>query len=843
MVPDPGVSNVRRALLLTLLLAACTTPKTPPATTPAEQTPPAKANAIDEFADGKRRLDGMFEVLVDDAAARIYIVLPSPDEDGDVAELIYVEALATGIGSNPVGLDRGQLGDSRIIKLRRIGARLFVEQPNFDYRALSDNDAERRAVEQSFATSILWSGKVVATDEDGRFVADFTDFIVRDAHGAATSLERMNEGHYTLDLKRSTADTKATLAFPDNLEFEAILTFGGRQPGRHVRSVTPTPDAITVTQHHSLIRLPEPGYTPRAFDPRAGSFATSFLDYAVPLEESMRVNWINRHRLTKTSPGAAPSPVVEPIVYYVDPGAPPRVQQALIEGASWWADAFEAAGFEDAFRVEVLPDGAHPLDVRYNVIQWVHRSTRGWSYGSGVIDPRTGEFIKGHVSLGSLRVRQDRRIFEGLLGAENTGSGDANDPVELALARIRQLSAHEVGHTLGMRHNFCASTYGGRASVMDYPAPWITVGEEGELDTSNAYGVGIGIWDEFATRYAYSEFDTDDASALEALVQEALQAGLVFGGDGDARPAGSSHPTAHLWDNGTDPAAELANVMEVRSIALSDFGAHNLTAGTPLAELQETFALVYFYHRYQVEAAAKLVGGVDYRFNVAGDGQDLQQPLDPDIQRAALTAVLATLDPVELEIADATLAALTPSTVPGTGRDRERFESNTSPNFDARGAAISAIDHVVSLLLVPERCARLNEQERIDSQHLGLAEVLDEMSEVAFDRRARTERLRSLQRGMQSVFVTRMIERASDPATPDDVRSAIEMHLQVLQRRLARRSASEGPDAAHDAMLARLLDRFLNQNAWGSEVTVTPLDLPPGSPIGSEGFGDCMWEE
>jgi hypothetical protein len=835
---------VRRALALLLLLAACSSSSAPPPSTGAgAETPTAKANAVDEFAEGKRRMVGMFEVLVDDATAKLYLVLPAPDDDGNVAELIYVEGLATGVGSNPIGLDRGQLGDSRIIHMKRIGARLFVEQPNLRYRALSDNDAEVRAVEQSFATSILWSGKIVASDEDGRFVVDFTDFVVRDAHGVATRLKQMKEGNFSLDRDRSTVDAKATLAFPDNLEFEAILTFKGTEPGRRVGSVTPTADAVTIVQHHSLIRLPEPGYTPRQFDPRAGSFATSFLDYAVPLEESMQVNWINRHRLIKTSPGPAPSPVVEPIVYYVDRGAPPRVQQALIDGASWWADAFEAAGFEDAFRVEIMPEGAHPLDVRYNVIQWVHRSTRGWSYGGGVIDPRTGEFIKGHVSLGSLRVRQDRRIFEALLGTESTGTGGPDDPVELALARIRQLSAHEVGHTLGMRHNFCASTYGGRASVMDYPAPWITVDEQGELDTGNAYGVGIGIWDEFATRFAYSTVDTDEAAALEALVQEALAAGLDFGGDADARPRGSSHPTAHLWDNGEDPVAELANVMEVRSIALSEFGERNVVRGTPLAELQETFALVYFYHRYQAEAAAKLVGGVDYRFNLAGDGQPLSSPLPAEAQRRALTALMRTLDPVELDIADSTLSALTPSTIPGTGRSRERFRTNTAPNFDARGAAVSAIDHVVSLLLVPERCARLNEQIRFDRSQLGLDEVLDELTETAFDRRARTERLRSIQRGLQSVLVTRMIERASNDDTSDDVRATLEMHLKRLQRRLDRRSSTDGPDAFHDAMLARLLDRFLNQNSWGDEATVTPLDLPPGSPIGSPGFGDCSWEE
>lgn len=836
---------MRRALLLALvlILTGCSTTAPPPVETrPAPpETPPAKPNAVEQFSKGKRQLAGLFDVLVDDEAARLYVVLPAPAEDGLVAEVIYVEGLASGVGSNPIGLDRGQLGPSRLVQLKRIGGRLFVEQPNLAYRALSENDDEVQAVRQSFATSVLWSGRITATNDDGRFVVDFTDFVVRDAHDVGPRLEQMNEGSFKLDPKRSALDPQATLAFPDNLEFEALLTFAGTKAGAQVRSVTPTPDAITLVQHHSLIRLPDAGYTPRRFDPRAGSFAQSFLDYAAPLDGTMHVNWIARHRLEKVEPGPAPSPVTEPIVYYVDRGAPADIQQALIDGASWWASAFEKAGFQDAFRVEVLPEGAHPLDVRYNVIQWVHRSTRGWSYGGGIVDPRTGEIIKGHVNLGSLRVRQDRRIFEGLLGAGRTGSGAKDDPVQLALARIRQLSAHEVGHTLGLRHNFCASSYG-RASVMDYPAPLIAVDGQGRLDASKAYGVGAGKWDDFAIRYAYGEFEGDESAALNALVKDALAKGLRFGGDEDARPVGSSHPTAHLWDNGADAAAELGRVMEVRAVALADFGARNVVKGTPLAELQETFALVYFYHRYQAEAAAKLVGGVDYRFNLAGDGQPLSAPVADEQQRAALAALVAALDPGELDIPDATLAALTPSTVPDRGRPQERFESNTTPNFDARGAALSAMDLVVSMLLVPERCARLNEQSRLDGAALSLDEVLEQLVEAAFDRRARTERLRSLQRGLQSVLVARMIEQASSPAQTDDVRAVLEDRLSALQRRLARRAGGgEGPDAAQDAMMARLLDRFLNQNPWGSETVVEPLDLPPGSPIGSNGFGDCSW--
>ncbi len=422
---------------------------------------------------------------------------------------------------------------------------------------------------------------------------------------------------------RSAVDVDAFLAFPDNLEFEAILTYSGDSPGELVRGTAPTADLVTLVQHHSLIRLPDDGYTPRRFDPRAGSSPVVFADYAVPLDEPIETRWIVRHRLEKTDPAAERSRAVEPIVYYVDRGAPEPVRSALVEGASWWAEAFEAAGFIDGYRVEVLPEGVHPLDVRYNVIQWVHRSTRGWSYGGGVVDPRTGEMIKAHVSLGSLRVRHDRLLMEGLVGADATGSGGPNDPVQVALARIRQLSAHEVGHTLGFTHNFAASTYGGRASVMDYPAPLVEITETGELDLSNAYGIGVGEWDVYTVRYAYEQpmpGETEE-ELLESIVADGLERHLAFMSDADARPVGSAHPRAHLWDNGSRcrrrPRSRLRGAPDRHGALRRE----QPRAGQPLSRLVEVFSPLYLYHRYQLTAAVKLIGGVDYAYAVRGDGQ------------------------------------------------------------------------------------------------------------------------------------------------------------------------------------------------------------------------------
>jgi Met-zincin/Domain of unknown function (DUF5117) len=779
---------------------------------------------------------GLLTFYTDAGRGRVWLRLPpATGERGEVGSYLYLEGLVQGVGSNPVGLDRGQSGEARVVSLRRLGGRVLIEQQNLRFRALSDDPGERRAVAESFATSVLWAGPVAALDPDGTALVDFTSFLLRDAHGVAATLKATGQGSYALDEQRSAVDLGACLAFPENLEFEALLTYAGSDPGRELRSVVPAPEAVTVVEHQSLVRLPDPGYHPRVYDPRTGFEAVTFTDYATPLDQPIEQRWAIRYRLEKVDPTAARSRVKKPIVYYVDPGTPEPVRSALVEGASWWAKAFDAAGFIDAYRVELLPPGVNPLDARYNVIQWVHRSTRGWSYGGGIVDPRTGEMVKGHVWLGSLRVRQDRLLFEGLAGTAKTGTGAADDPVELALARIRQLAAHEVGHSLGLAHNFAASTYGGRASVMDYPAPLVGITPGGDLDFSHAYGVGVGVWDLHTIRWGYSELPpgTDEAAALDAIAREGIANGLLYMSDEDARPPGSAHPLAHLWDNGADPVAELGHTMQVRAIALGRFGEGNVAPGQPLARLEEVLATVYLHHRYQVQAAIKVIGGVDYRYALRGDGQPPAHPVDGAWQRRALTAVLATLDPAALDLPDSVLALLPPRPA-GYPPDPEEFGGATGPVFDPLGAAATATRMVTGLLLDPARAARLVDQHRRDPALPGLEEVLDGLVAATFGGAPpAAPRRAEIRRTVESVVAFGLTDLAAEPAATPGVRERVEAALRRLADSLRGAPGAGEEEGAHRAYLAGEIGRFLDRRSMDSRPHPAPPEAPPGSPIGT----------
>jgi hypothetical protein len=818
--------------------------------TAAEPAGPA-ATGFTARTKGFTRRDGLLVTWLDRKAGKLLLELPRPaGPRNECGSFLLLEGIETGLGSNPVGLDRGQAGETRVVTFRRVGARVLLEQPNLRYRAVSADSNEVRAVRESFASSVLWAGEVAAEAPGGRLLVDVTSFLVRDAHGVVATLKSTGQGSFSLDKERSTLDPDACKAFADNLEFGAVLTFASEEPGPEVRATAPTPQAVTLVEHQSLVRLPDAGYRPRAWDPRSGSFEVLYADYAQPVAADIDRRWLVRHRLQKLDPTASHSRARKPIVYYVDSGAPEPIRSALVEGASWWARAFEAAGFVDAFQVKLLPPDVDPLDVRYNVIEWVHRATRGWSYGGGVVDPRTGEMVKGHVTLGSLRIRQDRMIFEGLCGAEKTGTGTSDDPVQLALARIRQLAAHEVGHTLGFNHNFAASTYGDRASVMDYPAPLVSVRADSTLDLSNAYGSSVGVWDMQQARYAYTEFasDAEERAGLEAILRENRDRGYLYMSDGDTRPAGAAHPLAAMWDNGSDPVAELTHELNVRRIALRAFGERNIPAGTPLSTLAEVLLPLYFHHRYALEAAAKSVGGLDYAYAVreapsrSGSSSSPARPVPAARQRAALAAVLGTLDPAVLDLPEPLLEQLLPASVEYPPH-REFFGSRTAPAFDALGAAGTAAELTLSVLLPPERLARLVDFHRRDPSLPGCDDVLDGIVRRAFaGPEPSIARLREIRRVVQAAVVRKLIAAASLPAQTPAVRAALESTLRQLAADLARGARSGEPaDRALRSLLAADIGRWLARPVAAVPPGAAP-ELPPGPPIGNLGLADdCGW--
>jgi hypothetical protein len=794
---------------------------------------PKAPSTIAEKTAGAQKLAGYFNLYWDAKAGKLWLEI---DKWG--AEFLYQSSLPAGIGSNDIGLDRGQLGATRIVRFERSGPKVLLVQSNLDYRAVSKDPDEQQAVRDSFAESALW-GFTLAAEDGERVVVDATEFFLRDAHHVPEVLRRTKQGSYRLDGTRCAVYLPRTKNFPLNTEVEATLTFAGDDPGQWVKDVTPSPESITVREHHSFVQLPPPGYKPRAYDPRSSFFGISYMDYATPVSEPIVKRFTARHRLQKKDPNAAMSDAVKPIVYYLDRGAPEPIRRALLEGANWWKQAFEAAGYKDAFRVELMPEGADPMDLRYNVIQWIHRATRGWSYGEAIVDPRTGEIIKGQVSLGSLRVRQDYLIAEGLLAPYEKGkpASQPDQMQEMALARLRQLAAHEVGHTLGLLHNYAASTVN-RSSVMDYPPPVVALGANGVPDLSQAYAVGIGPWDKVSITWGYQDFapGVDEHAGLNKILDDAFaQRHLRYLTDQDARPAGSSSSVAHLWDSGANAVDELDRLMKVRAAALQRFGENNIREGAPLATIEDVLVPIYMLGRYQVEAASKLVGGMDYTIALRGDGQTPTQIVAAAEQRRALAAALATLRPEVLALPETLLKIIPPRPV-DYARGREDFKIRTSPAFDALAPAEAAAQHTLQFLFNPQRAARLVEFHARDAANPGLDEVLHQIL-ASTDTWARSPGyLGEIGRVVDGVALYDLMTLAGDSKAAAQVRAVASMELDQWKQRLAAAATSEQDPAlrAHFFFGAAQIEQFQRDP---SKLNLTPPYEPPdGPPIGADDF-------
>jgi hypothetical protein len=790
---------------------------------------------IQETVAGAERWAGYFTLYWDGKAGKLWLEV---DKWG--TEFLYQTGLTAGVGSNDIGLDRGQLGRTRIVRFERSGPKVLLVQENLEYRAVTADGDERTAVKESFAESAIWGFKVEA-EEEGRVLVDATDFFLRDAHGIPATLQKEKQGAYKLDASRCAIYLPRTKNFPLNTEVEATLTFAGEEPGPWVRDVTPTPEAITVREHHSLVQLPATGYKKRVYDPRSSFYGIGYMDYATPVDQSIVKRFTARHRLAKKDPTATVSEAVQPIVYYLDRGAPEPIRSALLEGARWWNQAFEAAGYKNAFRVEMMPEGADLMDLRYNVIEWVHRSTRGWSYGSGVIDPRTGEIIKGHVILGSLRVRQDYLIAEGLLAPYEKEKGTSPKMQEMALARLRQLSAHEVGHTLGLMHNYSASTVN-RSSVMDYPPPLVKLGKDGVPDVSDAYAAGIGDWDKVSITWGYSDFasGSDEHAALNKILADAYGRGQRYLTDQDARPAGSSSSVAHLWDSGSNAVDELNRVMRVRAAALKRFGENNVREGEPLATIEDRLVPVYLLHRYQAEAASKLVGGMDYTFALRGDGEVTTQIVAPAEQRRALVAVLETVKPEELELPEPLLKMIPPRP-PMYARGRENFKIQTSPAFDALAPAEAAAQQTLQFLFSPERAARLVEFHARDKANPGLEEVLDAVVTATWKTGHDDGYRGEIANTVDNVVLYDLMALATNEKASDAVRGITMMKVHELREWLNLPTAGRKliSDQAHVFLANREIELF-EKDPKKMDLGA-PVEAPDGPPIGGTGTMECEW--
>ncbi|HET7295714.1 MAG TPA: zinc-dependent metalloprotease [Gemmatimonadales bacterium] len=799
----------------------------------------AQIPTIGEYARSFEKRDGYFPLYWDATKGRLLLEVPRVGE-----AFLLLPSLATGVGDVDLGLDRGTIGDAQLARFERTGPRVTLVLENPGFRPSGDDGPLARSVRESFARSTLGAFDVLA-QEDDRQLVDITPLVVSDVMDVRGALR--GQGTFTLDRDRSTVYLPRTKGFPRNTELEATLTFASDNPGRAVRAHTPEGRAVTLRQHLSLVRLPAPGYRPRRFDPRIGLFAVSFWDYAKPFDQDPVTRYIVRHRLEKRDPTAALSEPVQPIVYYLDPGVPEPYRSAFREGAMWWNRVFEAAGFKNAFRLDDMPAEMDPMDARYNVIQWVHRDAPGYSIGPSFVDPRTGEIIKAAVRMESERSLSDYNLYAGTQPARAEADwqdgplGDAGlaawlatldtaaGAAEFVMARRRQHAAHEVGHTLGLAHNFIAAA-DGRASVMAYPAPLIRL-VNGRLDVSQAYRNGPGVYDSLAIRYAYTPFAPgDEAAGLEAVVEAELRSGVRFITNPDESPD-NSYPEGTTWVNGKDAVEELARVGPVRRFLIDRFDERAIAPGEPMALLSKRFTAVYLHHRFTLDAAVKAVGGMEYRYAVRGDTGSPTVLISPARQRRALELLLDAVQPRELAVPERILRLLAPTPF-GYDRDPWTFASAAAPAFDQLGAARALATQVIGGLLAPARAARLAAFHDRDVREPGVAEVVDRIVARTWSGSGAGDHP-ALVRVVQRVVTDELIRLAGAERATPEARAAAEWGL----RRIARLAtgaagAADVETQAHRQLVVADITRFLERRDAGLP-TRPPVETPPGAPIGA----------
>jgi hypothetical protein len=808
-------------LIATLAIACASAQQPQPAPAP---SPAATSSGIAAKTAGMTRRDGCSPLFIDGKTGKLLLELPRDS----MRTLVFV-TLATGLGSNPIGLDRGSGGDSYVARFDRNGDHVLVVFENWNYRSsASDNPAHIRTVLEAFPPSTSGSLPVVA-QEGGRILVDATDFVMRDWNEVAGTLSSNNEGTYSVARDRSSIYQPYTKAFPENSEIDVALTFATTgKPGQTIGQIVPDARSFTLRQHISLLPLPDDNYHPRILDPRVGFFGITFKDYAQPVQLPLEVRWASRHRLERVNPNDPNSPIKNPLVYYIDRGIPEPIRTATKQGVSWWIEAFDRAGLKGGFRVEDLPEGVDPMDARYNVVQWENRNERGWSVGGAIGDPRTGELVKAMARLDSHRARTDYNLYAGLKGADAAAADTA-----FVLARVRQVSAHEVGHTLGLAHNYIASTYE-RGSVMDYPPPRVRLDANGNIDISSAYAVGPGAYDIFAIHWGYGIFPAStEQDSLRAIVADGLRRGLVFLSDADARPDFSSDPRTNLWDDAATPLEFLRHESDVRRVAMSRFNERNIRVGEPIALLQERFVPVYLMHRFAINSLSKTIGGMEYANSVRGDGTQATHPIDGATQRRALAALIAELQPAELAIPDTVITLLGPRPY-SYGPYVELFGSQTRPAFDELGAARTLAQMIVDAILQRERAARLVQFAIRGNSPLTLGETIDALTTNWTGGTSGSEKTQALRRVAQRAVADRMLLLAADKEAAPDVRAIVEMKMNDLRRRAQTlaTSSDSGPARAHWMAIAGDFKRWIERQELP---TPTPaLRPPPGDPFGME---------